>query len=897
MRRLFRLRPRSKAALEDDVSREMETHVAMRVDHLVARGMSRERAESEARARFGDWEDATRRLVAGAGARERLIDRRIRLTDLRQDATLALRSFARSPVFTAALVLTLAVGAGANGAVFSVLRATLLQSLPYDDPDRLAMVWSEPLDVAPEAVAEYGEDWFRRGVLTPRELLAWRERLSPNVAEVAATVSWMTDTESNYDLVLADRAERLHGARVTPNFFELLGARAQLGRVFTSADAVTGTGPVAVISHALWQRLFAGDTAIVGRTVTMSGERPREPRVYTIAGVMPRGFRFTYPDDTELWTLMDWSVVERWYLDAVTYTAVARLRDGVTLTQAQERAAAVHRDVYPAPPGRSGSTWRLEPVREWVVAQVRPSLLLLGGVAALLLVITCATVGNALLARLSTRRQELAVRTALGASRGRLMRQLLTEGFMLAAAGTIVGTLAVASLHPVLRRLIPASLPRVGELEVSIWLIAFALGVAALVTILGALGPALSASYVEGIDRLLRGARSASSGRAARNLRRGILGAQAAVATTLLVGAALLLVSFWKLHRVPVGFDGDRVITLETHLLDARTRTEAGMRRFKEELLVRVRAVPEVQEAGVTSSIPFDEAGGFGVIRRLGDTTEFSAKLRWVDSAYFGVLRIPLLRGRLLTTGDARSAVRVAVLSASFARALFGEEDPVGRQITWGDTIQVVGVVGDLRYAAVERDPGPAMYMPWDQQVTQSIAIVARAGRDIHDIGPALHRAVRAVDPTVPTLRVSTIDAIREGTLANRRFYTVAAGAFAVVGLLLTTIGLAMIVGRSVAERRRELAIRAALGATDAELRRWVSRDAVLAVGGGALLGVAGAYAASGLLAQFLFGVDPRSVVAYASVALGLISIALAAALWASRQVSQLPIAMLVSSE
>jgi putative ABC transport system permease protein len=824
------------------------------------------------------------------------VERRQLIVELHQDVRLALRVFARAPVFTAALVLTLGIGAGVNGAVFSILRATLLHPLPYQDPDRLVMVWREAV-VPPAPNATYGAAWWRRGVLTPSDVVGWRDRLARDVGDVAATVSWTTDTESDYDLVLRDGAERLRGARVTPNFFQVLGARARHGRVFTMSDA--GGAPVVVLSHALWQRLFAGDSSVIGRTLTLTGERPREARVYTIAGVMPAGFRFTYPDHTELWTLMDWGVVERFFPRAVVYTTVVRLRDDVTFAQAQERAASLYDEIWPPPPGTprsSLSTYRLEPIREWVLEQVRPSLLLLGGVAALLLLVTCATVANALLARISTRRQELAVRTALGASRARLLRQLLSEGFVLAIAGTLVGTLAVVALQPLLRRLLPASVPLVGEVETSAWLLVFALGLAALVTLLAALGPALTASYVQGIDRLLRGARGAG-GRSASRLRRGLLAAQAAVSTTLLVCAALLLTSFWRLHRVPTGFDGSGVIALEIFLLDARARGEVGLRRFREELLARIRGIPGVQQAGFTSAIPFDEGGGVGIIRLPGDTTEFSAKVRSVDSAYFGVLRIPLLRGRLLSQADASGSSAVAVLTAGFARQLFGDRDPLGRSIVHGDTIRVVGIVGDMRYTALNRDVGPAMYVPSDQRMTSSFYVLVRAAGDNATVAQAMHRAVRHVDPTVPTVRVTTVDELRDYAMADRRFYTVATAAFAIVGLILTIVGLAMVVGRGVAERRRELAIRAALGATNTMLMRLISRESLTAVGTGVGLGIAGAYVLSSVLSQFMFGVTSRSLFAYVAVGMALVGISTVAALWAARPVQRLPLSALVSAE
>lgn len=879
------LRPRTALA---ETEAELAFHVDMQTLENIRAGMHPDEARRAARAAFGGVSQVAEDVgdVRAPGVLQWL-------EHAARDIRLALRGVRRAPVFTLALIATIAVGAGANGAVFSILRATLLQPLPYHDPERLVMVWLEPL-VIPASTALADDDWWRRGVLTPREVLAWRERLSGDVAEVAAAVSWATDFQPRYDLHRPEGAIRINGAMVTPNFFQVLGAPAVVGRVFTPADA--NAGPTVVLSHALWLRAFGGDSTVVGRRVSLTGESPRQARTYTVAGVMPPGFRFTYPDDTELWTLMAWSVVERWHPQAITYTTVARLRDGVTLEQARARAAALHDGISPPRPGEPRWSFALEPVREWVVEKVRPSLLLLGGVAALLLVITCATVGNALLARLSTRQQELAVRTALGASRATLLRQLLAEGFVLAIAGTAAGALVVFTVQPVLRRLLPGSLPLVGEVETSAWILAFTLGVAALITLLGGLGPAITGSFVHGLDRVLRGTRSASAGRSAVRLRRATLAAQAGVSTVLLIAAALLLVSFWHLNRVPLGFDGSRVIALDIRLLDGSARGDEGMRHFRDDLLERVRATPGVQLAGITSVLPFRDQGGIGVVRLPGDTTEYNAKVRMVDSAYFQVLRVPLLRGRYLSAGDVQGAEPVTVLSASFARGLFGALDPIGRQVVWGDTLRVVGVVGDMRYAAVDREPAPAMYRPWEQDVSATIAVMVRASRELSDIGPELQRAVRDADSTVPLL-LTTVDAILDGTLAGRRFYTVAAAAFAAVGFVLTIVGLAMIVGRAVSERRRELAIRAALGATDGTLMRFVSREAVLAVALGAAVGTLITWIASGALQRFMFGVTARSIAAYAFVALGLVAVATAASLGAARGLRRVRLPAVMNAE
>ena len=875
--RWVRSRPLNRAELESQIRDELDEHLAMAIDHYVARGLPREHAEREARARFGDFDAARARLYQSAKAREAQMSHRETLGGLWQDARLALRLFRRAPLFFAGAVITLAVGIGANGAVYSILRSALLQPLPYHAPGELAMMWRAFPNASP-ALDGTRRPPAQRGALTAPMVLAWRRELSRDLGDVAGLLSWNGNLASQFDIILADRAERLHGAFVTPNFFELLGVQVAHGRAFGLSDEADGESLI-LISHRLWQRNFGGDPSILGRPVTLTVGQPRAPRTFVVAGVLPRDVHFTYPEETEVWAMMPWRDVERYEPRAIGFHAVVRLRPGVSIAQADRRA----RELGPAfarPEQRAEDRpfIRFEPIHDWIVGDVRPSLQLLGGVAALLLLITCVTVANGLLARVSERQQELSVRAALGAARWRLVRQLLTEGALLSIAGALAGTVLAVALQPALHAILPASIPRVGELAVSASVLGFGIAMAALATLLAAVAPAWGGTRTDAGAQLTRAASTASAARHAVRWRHALIGVQAAIATALLISAALLLTSFWRLGQVPLGFDGDEVLTVEMRLLDPKYRQPGAVARFQDELLQRVRAIPGVTEAGLTSAVPFRGVDFTLMLGRPGVERTHTAKGRYVDSAYFRVLRIPLIRGRLLSAADRAGQRPVVVISESYAREVFGAEDPLGKQILYDGPLDVVGVVSDVRYTGFENDPRPAVYFPRAQAPSGLICVVARTTPGVAGVIPAIHRAIREVDPSVPPMNLTTLDRIIDASVANRRFYTVATTGFAVIALLLTTVGLTIVVARVVAERRREMAIRAALGATMARLALHATRDAILAVSAGTLLGLAAAYAASAMLAQFLFQVTPRSPVMYSAVAALVLGIAVVAA-------------------
>jgi len=823
------------------------------------------------------------------------------LSSLVQDLAGAVRLFRRAPFFFWGTVLTLALGVGVNGAVFSIFQAVLLRPLPYAHPDRLVMVWRAEAHPRVETNGP-GLDSLIRGALTGDMAFSWRDESRDVLGDFAAVRSWAGNPDAQFDLVLRDRAERLRGAFVTPNFFDVLGVSAAHGRLFTAAAPADESA--IVLSHGLWERDFGSDVSVIGRALTLVvGRERRQAQTFTVIGVLPAGFRFTYPDETEAWAIETWAQVHA-EGSGIGERVVARLRPDVTLADASARVSAIRTGLdSPGQRPEDGLIARLEPITEWVVGETRPSLWLLQGVAALLLLIAWATVANALLSRVAERQRELAVRAALGADSWRLIRQLLTEGAVVALAGSALGSLLSAAIGPVLGSVLPLDVPRANEIGVNAWMLAFAAGAAGATTVLAALVPAWHAAGVDVVSALKRTAGAVSADRRTARWRRGLVAAQCALATTLLVSTALLLISYWRLGQVPLGFDGHQVVTVEMRLLDEKywpppaapgqreSEFSPALAAFQDNLVSRLRALPGVTDVGLTSAVPFRGVDFLYMLNRVGGVKRYVANARSVDAGYFSVMRIEPAAGRLLTDRDIATSPKVVVISQSFARKMFGTENSIGQLIDFGEPVAVVGVVRDVRYVGFDQEPAPAIYLPNAQWPNELICAVLRAAPNAGDLGPAIRRAIRDIDPAVPVMNLTTIDAILDQSVADRRFYTVSTTAFASLALLLTMTGLVVIVARSIVERRRELAIRAAIGASASRLVRLVATDALRPVVVGTALGALGAFAAATVLGRFLFHVAPHNPLIYGAVVLLVTGVAAVASVVPGRRIATTPVA------
>ena len=808
-----------------------------------------------------------------------------------QDVRYTGRSWMRSPGFYAGLVLTLGLGIGANTAVFTLVQAVLLQPLPYANQDRLVMIWRSRVQEATPS----------RGVSTPAELLSYREHGQP-LLEIAA-IKDAGSSEASMDFMTPSGVEQLDGALVTPEFFDVIGARPLIGRLFTASDAAAGNTDGLVMSDAFWRDGFGGDPSVLGRSVRLTAGygRRRTERTYRVVAVLPPGFHFNYDTKIQVWVMNTWEDIRREYPDGLAYRVLARLGPQVTFPVVTDRLKQAHELANPENAGRVAdrrSIPRVEPITEWVAGRTRPTLALLTGVAVLLLVITCVTTANALLIRVTERRRELSLRTALGASRSRLFSQLMTEGLLLSAAGTIAGVLTALATLPALRSLVPITMPRGDEITVNLPILAFAALAVLLVTLVATAAPAWRGARLQVASGLKESAASVSADPGTARWRRALVGIQAALAAILLSGAALLLTSAWRLANTPLGFDADPVWTVEMTLQAQKYHDDETRRLFQDAVRSGVSRIPGVASVGMTSAVPFR---GIDFLRATFKTPageEFSAHHRYVDPSYFSIMHIGVRQGRLLTMEDDKpNAPMIAVVSESFARKAFGDAEPLGQQIPYDTPITVVGVVGDLRYKNPEMTPVPAIYIPRTLGPSLVMCLVIEPSAGVRDLGPAIRQAIAAVDPTIPAKRLTTIGQIRRNASADRRFYTAATLVFAGLALLLTVAGILIIVTRSIAERRREIAIRAALGASASRLRRLLVAQGLLPVLGGVVIGLGAALAGAPLVAPFLYEVAPRAAAVYVAVGVTIGVAGVAASLWPARRITAVVPASVLRAE
>jgi putative ABC transport system permease protein len=778
------------------------------------------------------------------------------MSGLVSDLRSAWRQLRRGRGTSLLILLTLALGLGANAAIFAIGRGVLLRPLPYSDPDRLVLLWARRTPSPPASTG--------RGLATPywfQEIVARQRTFS----SIAAIESWNGNPGSTFDLAASGGGERLRGAFATPNFFATIGVSAALGRAFADADPPD----LAVISHELWQRLFAGSQDVIGRRIDLAAGRGKQRAVQplTIIGVLPPRVQFSYPESTDVWLpLTPERLKEPRAQNAIMYRIVARLRPETTLAQAHDDMAAA-KSAMALERGReymNSLTFWLEPVHENAVGTARPALRLLSAVAALVFLVACLNVAALLLAQTVERRREIAVQLALGASGWRVVRQLVTESGLMAVVAAAIGVAVVMMLQPMLRAAMPPGIPRIQEIGVDLLALAWVSALVALAVILSTIVPAWRSSAIDPGTEIGQSARTATQSRGAARWRQGLVAAQVAVVVVLLVGGGLLLRSFWKLQHVDPGFDGTRVFTAEMRLLNPRYFDGATLRAFQSELLWRVRALPGVERASITSAVPLRGVDWTRAFSHAG--TRLAAKERDIDADYFAVMKIPLLAGRTFSNLDAEAAAPVVIVSQSLARHLFPSQNPVGQRLELDpkNPAEIVGVVGDVRNVRVEADGDLAYYVPRAQQSSELICLVARTAPGTADLAPAVRAIVASLDPMQPVLNATTIDGIVSDSIADRRFYATTTGAFALLTLLLAAAGLYGVTSHSVAARTREIGIRVALGAAPMRLLRMLIGQGVGPVLVGLACGLVASLWAGRLLQRFLFDLGAFDLLTYA---------------------------------
>ena len=802
------------------------------------------------------------------------------MTDaLIQDVRYAVRTLRRTPGFTVAAVACLALGIGANTAIFSVINGVLLRPLPFPDPAALVMVW--------EADPRQGQD---RNVVSPANYLDWRAQSSV-FSELGAYIDWRAN------LTGLDAPVEVARAIATASFFGVLGVPAAVGRVYTVAEDVPNGPAVVVLSHRFWQQRFGGRADAVGQRLNLDG------RPFTIIGVMPDGFGIE-GSRAELWTPMALNPALNYRTLTGRYlTTVARLKPGVSPSRAQVVMGAIARRLEAAHPDfNTGWGVTVVPMSEQVVGGVRRSLVVLGGVVAFVLLIACANVANLLRARSTARTREMAVRSALGAGRQRVVRQLLTESVVLAVMGGALGLVLAYWGLDAARTLAPQSIPRLASIGIDARTMAFT-GVVALVTgLLFGLFPSLQAGRGD-LQRMLRdGSRGSTSVGRARGT---LVVSQVALSLILLVGAGLMIRSFAKLQAVDPGFDPEGVLTARVQLAGQRFRASSAATTFFTQLLERVQRVPGVVSVGAINWLPF---GGLGSSNNYWiegrpvppPTEEFVADVRAVDSGYFRAMRIRVARGVSFDARVNSESPKQVVVNEAFAREHFAGANPIGEHVLmpWGDTLrgEIVGVVADTKHTALDSLARPTIYWAMRQFPTNFMTLVVRgecptgASADACDpmrLVPAITREVRALDPNQPLADVKPLDAYLGQSVAQRRFSMTLLGIFSGVALLLAAVGIYGVLAYSVAQRTREIGVRMALGARDATVATMVVREALGVVGIGLVIGVGGALALTRVLASLLYEVSPTDPLTFIGVAVVLGAVALTASYLPARRAAR----------
>jgi predicted permease len=794
------------------------------------------------------------------------------------DLRYALRTAARAKGFTIVAIATLALGVGANTALFTIVDAILLRPLPFREPDQLVRVTA---DFTAQRVPDVG--------LSISELFDLRQ--SGIFSEIAGV--WPVSA----NLTETDEPERVETALVDANYFTMLGVNAAVGRTFTTADRQPGITEVAVISYALWQRRFGGDPQVLGKRIRIDND------MYSIIGVAPEAFRHPgrgTATPVEVWAPAGWLAspfpsqpIRRAYL---LRGGIARLAPGITPGVAQARAdalAAKLRREFPADyPASAGWAWRVIPLHDDLVGNVRPALLVLLGAVGVVLLIACANVASLLLARSSVRQREIAIRRALGAGRSRLARQLLTEAVLLGAAGGLAGLLLAVWSVDLFVRWIPADLPRLEGVAINTPVLLFCAALSIATGIVFGLAPAIQGANAD-IDQVLReSSRSATAAGRVAHLRGGLVVAEFALALVLLVGAALLIQSFWRLQHVDLGFRPSSVLTLNLWLPQPNDPqsgpyfTHDARVSFYRRAIERVASLPGVASVGGVSVLPLSGARGrvsFQLEGRpadQGDTLGSDSAL--ATPAYFRTLGIDLIRGRVFDDHDDRDAPPVALVSESFARKFFGDADPIGRRLAPGsrlaasagpaqagspNRITIVGVVRDVKADTVEREAPPLLYRSVWQTSNLFLTLAVRTSGDPGALAEPIRREILAVDPDEPVYGVRTMDDVVARAMGQRRFTMRLLALFAVTALLLAAIGIYGVMAYFVAQRTQEFGIRIALGATSGDVIRLVLAQGIRFALTGIGLGLLGALALRGAIAGMLYAVDAHDPATFAALA------------------------------
>jgi len=776
-------------------------------------------------------------------------------------------------------VLALALGIGANTAIFTVVNAVLLQTLPYRDPSKLVMVW----ETNPKRD-------HKTNVISPANFLDWKDQNS-----VFEDMAMFIDIRFN--LTGVDEPEEIPGQIATPNIFSVLGTNAALGRAFTPDDVARAGDHLVVLSHELWVRKFGAEREIIDKTISLNGEN------YRVAGVMPAGFQLYIKQwsqvgrPAEMWLPINLSPQAR-VRRGRAWMSVARLKPGVTVPQAQSEmdsiAAQLDEQYHDF---NAGWGARVVAVREQVVGDIRLALLVLSGAVGFVLLIACANVANLLLARAAARQKEIAIRTALGAGRWRVVRQLLTESVLLSVMGGAAGLMLAIWGTDLLLAVSPRDLIGLDHVRVNTNVLLFTAAVTLLTGLIFGIAPSISASKANLSDALKEGGRDSSGGGRSQKIRSIFVVAEVALALVLLIGAGLMIQSLWKLQAINPGFDPSRMLTARLVLPSSKYAQDQRRIQFFKDLVQRAQSIPGVKAASAIDVLPF---GG------LGSATSFfisgtpkpapgeepTTDVRVVEPNYFGAMGIPFLSGRTFTEREATEASHVVVINRRLAEQYFPGEDPIGKKIAivmmdQPPECEVVGIVEDVKYSSLEGDVRAMAYWPHPELVRSFMTLLIRTEGDPTSISAAVRGAVRDLDADQPVADLRTMEQLIAATMSRTRFSALLLSVFAAVALILSTVGIYGVMSYSVAQRSHEIGIRMALGADRRRVVGMIVRQGMTLAGIGVAAGLAGAYALTRFLESLLYQISSTDLPSFAVLSLALCTAALLASVIPARRATK----------
>jgi putative ABC transport system permease protein len=868
-RRLHALPPR------EDVARELAFHVSMRAQDLIEEGWEPHLARLEAERLFGDYREIRRECVTVTERHTRNSRRQRMWGELMQDVRYALRGLARERGFAVIATLTLALGIGATTAAFGIVNGVLLRPLPYADPEQLVALW------------ERNEPGFDNA-------FGW-----PNFRDVqqrARTLSGAAAYQMPFLVTVLGSAEPVRApvARVTTNLFDVLGVQPARGRGFSAEESVVGGPPAVLVSDAFWRHQLGARTDLSQLTLEVNGVRA------PVIGVMPPGFAFpgsrygweSAPAAADLWFPLDITdpagLGDR---SAKNFAVVARLADGVTRSAAADELAVIARQIHQEHSNSDAVAVSVYDLREDGVGEAKRPLFILLGASAFVLLVACTNLASGLLARATRRQRELAVRVSLGARRIRLIRQLLTESVLLALVGAAAGVALAHLLLLAVRALGPASIPRLHEVRIDGWVLAFTTMLAVTTALTFGTAPALRATAVAP-QTALQGAGRGTESLRQRRLWSLLVGGEVAMALLLLIGSGLLMRSFYALMQVDPGFDTTQQLAVEISLPETRYADTAARVRFYDELLEQVRALPNVTNAGLTITTPLVDFDPFGLFDiEGGEIGDGDAHYRVVSPGFFETMGTSVLQGRAFEGSDRMGAEDVILINRTMADKFFGGS-AIGKRMRTGgmddrgyDFARIVGIVEDVRYETLDAQPAPGYYLNYAQRPDRigTMKLLVRTNGDPLLAGPAIRDVVRKLDGNVP-VDMTSLEKLAGASFAERRFMLYVLAGFAAVALLLAAVGIYGVVAFAVAQRTREIGIRVALGALGSRVLWTVGRTTMLSVITGVACGLVLAVALSRLIASLLYEVKPADPVTFLGVAVLLIATAWVAVLVPARR-------------